>query len=380
MTLAFSALEYLHYMRDMGLGALVPKPGPRKTPIAPKPRPSQDLGQEPGMEAIPPPAPLPSVPPAHALAGPDPGGETAGSEPLAGPPAQAPTARRRSLSFDPKRVMVQPQAADGPKSPKAPVGPDKKDGPPAGAFAKKEGDALKPSAGSAPQGGEDVHYYGPPPAAAPARRAPQGPANVNPGTGEPLPALWIKKSESLAELREGVEGCMLCPLGVKGGARFQGRGDVGARLLLAVGVPEAAAVKDGDFLTKEENALLEAIISKGLKLGPTDVYVMPVVKCPRQVEDFLPLATTKVCANISLKEIRLVAPKAVVSFGLDAARLLSKEGGVLDALRRKKGRTLESGNSFVPFRMTMGLDSMLEFPELKKDAWQDLQEILRLIG
>jgi uracil-DNA glycosylase family 4 len=203
---------------------------------------------------------------------------------------------------------------------------------------------------------------------------------VNPGTGEPLPALWIKKSESLAELREGVEGCMLCPLGVKGGARFQGRGDVGARLLLAVGVPEAAAVKDGDFLTKEENALLEAIISKGLKLGPTDVYVMPVVKCPRQVEDFLPLATTKVCANISLKEIRLVAPKAVVSFGLDAARLLSKEGGVLDALRRKKGRTLESGNSFVPFRMTMGLDSMLEFPELKKDAWQDLQEILRLIG
>jgi DNA polymerase len=194
-----------------------------------------------------------------------------------------------------------------------------------------------------------------------------------------LPAIWITQSNTLAELKAGVDGCQLCPLGKAGAPRFFGSGPVSAKILLVVGVPEPQAAINGDFLLPAERELLQAIITKGLKLTEDEVYVTPAIKCPRLVEDYLPTQTEKVCRNITFKQIKLAAPQAVVSFGRDAAQILSKESAVLDTMRRKKDRMLESGNGNAPYRMTIGLDSMLELPDLKKDAWKDLKDVLRLL-
>jgi uracil-DNA glycosylase family 4 len=168
-------------------------------------------------------------------------------------------------------------------------------------------------------------------------------------------------------------------LGEGGKPRFFGKGPEGAPFLLALGVSEAGAAAKGDFLGREERELLDSIIVKALKLPVGGVYVMPVLRCPKP-DDALPRGAEKACGNISLKEIKLARPKAVLSFGHEAARILSKETAVLDTLRRKKDRSLESGDSLAPFMMTIGLDVMLEFPELKKDAWADIKTILRVIA
>jgi DNA polymerase len=186
-------------------------------------------------------------------------------------------------------------------------------------------------------------------------------------------------SSTLSQLAIGLKGCALCPLGKTPGERFFGRGPVKAPILLVVGVPERQPRNLGNFLTEEEERLLSAIITKGLKLEEDEVYVTPIVKCARQVEDFLPPQTAAVCRNITLKEIKLAAPKVVVSFGREAASILTKEDAVLDPLRRKKSKRLDSGLATAPLRMTIGLDSMLEFPELKKEAWTDLKEALKIL-
>jgi uracil-DNA glycosylase family 4 len=192
-----------------------------------------------------------------------------------------------------------------------------------------------------------------------------------------LPALWINSSKNLSELKAGVDGCALCPLGRGAPRRFFGRGPLSPRILLATGVVEKETAREGDFLKPEEWELLRSIIVKGLKLSLEEVYVTPVVKCPGEIEDFVPPRSLAVCRNVTLKEIKLANPRAVVSFGAEAAQCLSRENAVLGTLRRKKDLVVESGETLVPFQATVGLENMLEFPLLKKDAWEDLKRLLK---
>jgi uracil-DNA glycosylase family 4 len=163
-----------------------------------------------------------------------------------------------------------------------------------------------------------------------------------------------------------------------GTGRFFGEGKYKSPILMVTGVPEKERL-GSDFLSPEERELLNSIIAKGLKMDPSEVFVTPIIKCRRQQDDFLPPQTQRICRNITLKEIKLAQPKAVVSFGIEAAQMLAKENLVLDRLRRRRDKVLDSGDSTAPLWMTIGLDSMLEYPILKKEAWEDLKKVIAFL-
>lgn len=158
-----------------------------------------------------------------------------------------------------------------------------------------------------------------------------------------------------------------------------------ARLVFGVGNPEAELVFVGEgpgaeedrqgepFVGKAGMLLTKMIQAMGYERG--DVYICNVAKCrPPGNRDPEP-DEVQACETFLRAQLGVLRPRVIVTLGKYAAQTLLRTELPISRLRGKWARY--EGIALLP---TFHPAYLLRSPEKKREAWADLQEVMRALG
>ncbi len=171
----------------------------------------------------------------------------------------------------------------------------------------------------------------------------------------PFPAL---RAETLSA---ALADCRRCALHTQRRQPLAGRGNMPARLLVISPHPAPQDDIDGRLLGGEAGILLDNILA-AIGLQPAEVYISSQVKCtphiPPQADD----QARQACTPLLRQQLDWIQPQAVLFLGQPFARL--------DAAARAQ---LSGGR---PHCVIAHPARLLRQPELKAEAWRQLQTLL----
>jgi DNA polymerase len=132
---------------------------------------------------------------------------------------------------------------------------------------------------------------------------------------------------------------------------------------------------NGEPFVGRAGQLLTDIIVKGMRLRREDVYIANIIKC-RPPENRPPQDDeVAACSGFLLKQVEAIRPRVLVALGATAAQTLLQTTTPIGKLR---GRFHEFHG--VPLLATFHPSYLLRSPQYKKDAWEDLQKVMELLG
>jgi DNA polymerase len=138
--------------------------------------------------------------------------------------------------------------------------------------------------------------------------------------------------------------------------------------------PGADEDRQGRPFVGRSGQLLTKMI-EGMGMAREDVYIANVLKC-RPPNNRDPAADeVEKCRPYLLRQIDHVRPKVICALGRHALHALT---GYTGSLGQVRGRPMEfHGRRVVP---TYHPAYLLRNPSAKRDAWEDLKAVLRLLG
>lgn len=181
-------------------------------------------------------------------------------------------------------------------------------------------------------------------------------------------------ARALQVLREEIGDCQRCKLAPTRTKLVFGVGDPGAEILFAGEGPGADEDRVGEPFVGAAGQLLDRmIVAMGLRRD--EVYICNVVKCrPPGNRNPEPDEVAQ-CAPFLRRQIEAVRPRVIVALGKFAAHTLCRETTPITKLRGQL-RSFEG----IPVMPTYHPAYLLRNPAGKRDVWEDLQSVLRLIG
>jgi DNA polymerase len=192
----------------------------------------------------------------------------------------------------------------------------------------------------------------------------------------PAPDLGVASGEEgLRAVREWMGDCQRCRLA--GGRRtiVFGQGNPRAELMFIGEAPGAEEDAQGLAFVGRAGQLLTDIIEKGLKMKRADVFIANVIKCrPPQNRNPEP-DEILACQPFLEAQIRAIRPKVLVGLGKFGAQWLLKTAEPITRLRGRLGE--HEGIAVMP---TYHPAYLLRNPAGKKDVWEDMKVVLRLLG
>jgi uracil-DNA glycosylase len=205
------------------------------------------------------------------------------------------------------------------------------------------------------------------PAASAPRPAPAPPVPVLSPEGAPL--------RDLQAVRDWVGDCQRCKLAGGRKTIVFGQGNPQARLMFVGEAPGADEDEQGLAFVGRAGQLLTDIIEKGLKMPRADVFIANVLKCrPPQNRNPEP-DEILACQPFLEKQIALIRPKVLVGLGKFSAQWLFKS---MEPIGRLRGRVGDyDGIKVIP---TFHPAFLLRNPSAKKDVWEDMKVVLRLLA
>ena len=182
--------------------------------------------------------------------------------------------------------------------------------------------------------------------------------------------------EALAMLQKRVAQCCLCK--VLPETRTQtvfGVGNPRARLLFLGEAPGADEDAQGIPFVGRSGRLLTDMIEKGMKISRDEVYICNVLRCrPPQNRNPLP-EEAAFCRPFMEAQIRIVNPEFICCLGAVAAKNLLQTDTSIGKLRG----TIHNWQGYKVV-CTYHPSYLLRNPPAKKDAWIDLQLLMRAMG
>ena len=161
------------------------------------------------------------------------------------------------------------------------------------------------------------------------------------------------------------------PVGPSGQHLTVGLGPQGAELMF-LGVADAANDHfDGRRVVGPAFDLLTAMIEKGMKRSPQDIFISWIIHSNSHGQglggdDYLPCLSA---------QIEWVSPKVVVLLGARALQVFRPD---LQDVGRYRGQWIElAGCSALP---TFHPEFLLRQPQAKREAWQDLKRVMERLG
>ncbi len=176
------------------------------------------------------------------------------------------------------------------------------------------------------------------------------------------------------DLRARALGCTACRLCETRTKVVFGEGDPRAELMFVGEAPGHDEDLQGrPFVGRAGQKLTEMIEAMGY--ARAEVYIANVLKC-RPPENRDPAADeAEKCRPYLLRQIALVSPKVICALGRHALKALT---GYEGPISRVRGRPMEfEGRIVVP---TWHPAYLLRNPPSKREAWEDLKAILRILG
>ena len=181
--------------------------------------------------------------------------------------------------------------------------------------------------------------------------------------------------------------CQRCKLGRLGRKHIVfGAGDPHAELMFIGEGPGADEDQQGlPFVGRAGQLLNNMIAAMGLKRE--QVYIANIVKCRPPGNRAPERDECDTCSSFLMRQIRVVRPKVIVALGATAAKNLL---GVNDSMVALRGRFYD----FSPPRALTDTDApfdcelcvtyhpafLLRDPRQKKEAWKDLQIVMKFLG
>ena len=207
----------------------------------------------------------------------------------------------------------------------------------------------------------------------PQSRLPQ-PELVEVSSLSPNPALPIQ-SRRLRAIREDIGDCTRCRLAKQGRKQIVfGVGNPRAELMFIGEAPGADEDQQGEPFVGRAGQLLNNMI-KAMGLRREEIYIANIIKCRPPGNRTPERDECETCSPFLMRQIAAIKPKAIVALGAVAAKTLLAINAPMSELRGKwydfRGTKLA---------VTYHPAFLLRDPRQKKEAWKDLQMVMKDLG
>lgn len=209
---------------------------------------------------------------------------------------------------------------------------------------------------------------------------PDSPSNPRPQAARdvaasPEPPAAGPSAESLSDIRAALGECERCKLHRLGRRQIVfGAGNAGASLMFVGEAPGYEEDIQGFPFVGRAGQLLTKMI-EAIDLKRESVYIANVIKC-RPPENRNPEPDeVAACEPFLFRQVKSVRPRVIVALGTFAARALLRSQ---DPISRMRGRVYNYGGAkLVP---TYHPAYLLRNPASKREAWEDLKLVRRLLA
>ncbi|HYL91969.1 MAG TPA: uracil-DNA glycosylase [Alphaproteobacteria bacterium] len=182
------------------------------------------------------------------------------------------------------------------------------------------------------------------------------------------------KPGALHAIREDIGDCTRCRLH-KGRTNIVfGVGNVNADLMFVGEGPGVDEDAQGEPFVGRAGQLLNNMIS-AMGLKREEVYIANVVKCRPPGNRTPEKDECDTCSPFLMKQIAVIQPKVIVALGAVAAKNLL---AMNDSMASLRGRWYDFRGS--KLAVTYHPAYLLRDPRQKKEAWKDLQMVMKYLG
>lgn len=183
----------------------------------------------------------------------------------------------------------------------------------------------------------------------------------------------------LKVLKQEVESCKLCPLSETRSQTVFARGNPKSPVMIIGEAPGKEEDQQGFPFVGRAGKLLDKMLL-AIQIEPNQVYIANLLKCrppqnrnPKQEEILL-------CSAYLERQIRLVAPKIILTLGNFATKFILKNPEGISQVRGKAYDWESSKNPSSALVFPLYHPSaLLQNPNLKRPAWEDLKTLKRLL-
>lgn len=195
-------------------------------------------------------------------------------------------------------------------------------------------------------------------------------------------AISEDKEAQLLALAKEVSECHKCVLSGTRSQTVFGVGNPNADLVFVGEAPGLNEDKQGIPFVGDAGKLLTTMIEKGMKIPRDSVYICNVIKCrPPENRDPNP-DEVQSCEPYLLKQLEIIQPKVICTLGKYAAQTLLRSH---ESMGNMRGQWHDYNG--IPLRATYHPSFLLrqagnkeKEKEYKNKAWEDLKEIMHLLG
>jgi DNA polymerase len=189
------------------------------------------------------------------------------------------------------------------------------------------------------------------------------------------PAKPEDRVSALRLIREDIGDCTRCRLHKQGRKQIVfGVGNPNAELMFIGEAPGADEDEKGEPFVGRAGQLLTNMI-KAMGLRREDVYIANIIKCRPPGNRTPERDECETCSPFLMRQIQVVAPKAIVALGAVAAKTLLAVNAPMSELR---GQWYEFRGT--KLAVTYHPAFLLRDPRQKKETWKDLQMVMRELG
>ncbi len=189
----------------------------------------------------------------------------------------------------------------------------------------------------------------------------------------PLPVIQDKPA-ALKTIREDIGDCTRCRLHKGRKNIVFGVGNPNAEIMFVGEGPGADEDEQGEpFVGRAGQLLNNMIAAMGLKRS--DVYIANVVKCRPPQNRTPEKDECDTCSPFLMRQVEVIRPKVIVALGAIAAKNLL---AVNESMANLRGRWYDFKNSHL--LVTYHPAYLLRDPRQKKEAWKDLQMVMKYLG
>ena len=185
----------------------------------------------------------------------------------------------------------------------------------------------------------------------------------------------VDPATALRLIREDLGDCTRCPLHKQGRKQIVfGVGNPRADLMFIGEAPGADEDIQGEPFVGRAGQLLNNMI-KAMGLRREDVYIANIIKCRPPGNRTPERGECETCSPYLFRQIEVIKPKAIVALGAVAAKTLLAINAPMAELR---GRWYDFRGT--KLAVTYHPAFLLRDPRQKKEAWKDLQIVMKELG
>jgi uracil-DNA glycosylase len=182
-------------------------------------------------------------------------------------------------------------------------------------------------------------------------------------------------TRALKLIREDIGDCTRCRLHKQGRKQIVfGVGNPTAELMFIGEAPGADEDIQGEPFVGRAGQLLNNMI-KAMGLEREQVYIANIIKCRPPGNRTPERDECETCSPFLMRQIEVVKPKAIVALGAVAAKTLLAINAPMSDLR---GRWYDFRGT--KLAVTYHPAFLLRDPRQKKEAWKDLQMVMKELG